>query len=220
MRAVALLLALSPAPLLAGAAEGTCDVALLLAVDVSNSVDDREYRLQLDGLAAGLEDAEVVAALVEGRVALAVMQWSGAGDQALSVPWTLVEGPSDPPALGAQVRALPRAFTGKRTAPAEATLAALAALGSAPPCARRVVDMSGDGTPNAGGPLAQARDAAVAQGVEVNAIAIEVAPAGVAASFLAELVTPGGFVVVARGHRDYARALRAKILRELSARVG
>lgn len=220
MRSLSLLFALLPLPALAGAADGTCDVALLLAVDVSNSVDEDEYAMQMDGLARALEDAEVAEALAEHRVALAVMQWSGTQDQILSIPWTIIESPADPPALGTAVRALPRAFVGHRTAPAEMLRAGLSVLAEAPPCERQVIDVSGDGARNVGGRVAAARDEAAAQGVTVNAIAIETTGRGVIRSFLADLVTPDGFVVAARGHRDYARAIRVKILRELSARIG
>lgn len=220
MRDLCFLLALLPSPALAGAADGTCDVALLLAVDVSNSVDEDEYLLQMDGLARAFEDAAVAGALAEGRVAVAVMQWSGTQDQVVSIPWTLVGSPADPPALGAAVRALPRAFVGHRTAPAEMLRFGVAVLSQAPPCARQVIDVSGDGARNVGDRVAAARDEAVGAGVTVNAIAIETTGRGVIRSFLSDLVTPDGFVVAARGHRDYARAIRAKILRELSARVG
>jgi len=64
-----------------------CDTALLLSIDVSNSVDVAEYRLQVDGMAAALEDPEIVEAMVRGDVAIAVMQWSGEDKQRISIPW-------------------------------------------------------------------------------------------------------------------------------------
>lgn len=204
----------------AGAAEGTCDTALLLAIDVSNSVDDAEYRLQTEGLADALRDPEVAAALVGGRVAVAVMQWSGPDRQRVSVRWHLMMSPADPLLLSAAVRSLPRAYERSGTAPAEAVLRGLALLGEAPSCERQVIDVSGDGTRNEGGPVTSARDAAKAAGVIVNAIAIETVGHGVADFFLSDLVTPGGFVMSARGHKDYSRAIRAKLLRELADPVG
>jgi Ca-activated chloride channel family protein len=215
----ALLALLSP-PALAGAGDGTCDTALLLAVDVSNSVDDAEYRLQIDGLADALADIQVSAALLEGRVALAVLQWSGPGFQRLSVPWRTMDDPAAPALLSAAVRSLPRAFEGSGTAPAEAILQGLSVLQDAPACARQVIDVSGDGPRNIGGAVAPARDAAAARGVTINAIAIETTGRGVADFYLRELVTPGGFVMSARGHRAYAEAIREKLLRELADPVG
>jgi len=220
LRAVLCALALLPPPAHAGAAEGTCDTALLLAIDVSNSVDESEYRLQIDGLADALRDPEVARALVEGRVALAVMQWSGPGQQRVSVPWRSMTAPADPTLLSATVRALPRAYVRIGTAPAEAIRRGLALLAEAPRCGRQVIDVSGDGARNSGGPVPGARDAAAALGVTINAIAIETLGNGVADFYVSELVTPGGFVARARGHGDYPRAIRAKILRELAAPIG
>lgn len=218
--ALCALAALSPSAALAGAAEGTCDTALLLAIDVSNSVVESEYRLQVDGLAEALRDPEVAEALVSGRVALAVVQWSGPDDQRLSIPWTVVEGAADPMHLAARVRSLPRAFELSGTAPAEVLHRAFELFAQAPPCGRAVIDVSGDGVRNQGRNVGKARDAAEALGITVNAIAIETLGTQVADFFRAELVTSGGFVMSARGHDDYARAIREKILRELAAPVG
>ncbi len=211
---------LLPATAQAGAAEGTCDTALVLAIDISNSVVEDEYRLQVDGLADALRDPRVSEVLLEGRVALAVMQWSGPEQQQISVPWRIMEAPADVFHMSASVRTLPRASEGLGTAPAEAIHAALDLLAQAPPCARRVIDVSGDGRRNQGRDTGKARDVAHAQGVVINGIAIEIVGQGVADFFREELVTPGGFVMSAQGHRDYARAIREKILRELAAPVG
>ncbi|EYD77869.1 hypothetical protein Rumeso_00596 [Rubellimicrobium mesophilum DSM 19309] len=211
---------LSAPPAAAGEADGTCDTALLLAIDVSNSVDESEYRLQIDGLADALNDPDVSDALVVAQAAVAVLLWSGPREQLAAIPWQQVAEPSDARLLSTRVRALPRPYVRSGTAPAEALLAALDLLAQAPPCGRHVVDVSGDGARNMGGPVARARDDAVAQGVTVNAIAIETVGHGVADFFRDELVTPGGFVMSARGHRDYPRAIREKILRELATPTG
>lgn len=208
---------LLPLPVLAGAAEGTCDTALVLAIDVSNSVDGAEYRLQVDGLADALLDPEVVRAMVEGRVAVAVLQWSDADKQQVSVPWQVIGSAAETDLLSARVRALPRAFEMAGTAPAEAIHAALAVLAEAPPCGRQVIDVSGDGPRNSGGPVPEARNRAHAAGVTINGIAIETLGREVSTFYLDSLVTPGGFVMRARGHGDYPRAIREKLLRELAA---
>ena len=218
--ALCLLAALLPAPALSGAAQGTCDTALLLAIDVSNSVDDAEYRLQIDGLADALRDPEVTRALVEGQVALAVVQWSGPEDQRVSVPWQSILAPADATILSARVRALPRAFIGSGTSPAEVIRLALSLLAQAPACARQVIDVSGDGIRNEGEQVTGARDAARASGVTINAIAIETTGRGIAQFFAEQLITPDGFLMSARGHRGYHEAIRQKILRELAAPVG
>lgn len=210
------LLALLATPALGGAADGTCDTALVFAIDVSNSVVPVEYRLQVDGLADALRHPEVMEALIEGQVALSVLQWSGETAQLVSVPWRVMRGPADALNLSATVRGIERAYLLSDTAPAQAVEAALALLAEAPPCARHVIDVSGDGRRNAGGDVPAARDLAESLGATINAIAIEITGTGVAAYFRADLITRDGFVMAARGHDDYPRAIREKILRELA----
>ena len=72
-----------------------CDTALLLTIDVSNSIDVGEYRLQADGMANAVLDTEVMDALVQGKVAVAVMQWSGDDRQEMSIPWTQINHEGD-----------------------------------------------------------------------------------------------------------------------------
>ncbi|MFN3641451.1 MAG: DUF1194 domain-containing protein [Gemmobacter sp.] len=214
LRVLALLLAIVPMPLSA------CEAALVLAMDVSGSVDAGEYRLQVDGLALALDDPAIVDALTGGAVALAVVQWSGLGRQALSLPWRRIVTPADAAAFAAAVRAMPRAFTASDTAVGEALAFAMAQFAAVPDCRRRIVDLSGDGAENVGFTIARARREAIAAGVEVNGLAIESMGLSITQFYRNWVVTPGGFVVTARGHLDYARAMRVKLLRELSRPVG
>ncbi|MFN6977446.1 MAG: DUF1194 domain-containing protein [Gemmobacter sp.] len=214
LRVLVLLLAIVPTPLRA------CEAALVLAMDVSGSVDAGEYRLQVDGLALALDDPAIVDALTGGAVALAVVQWSGLGRQALSLPWRRIVTPADAAAFAAAVRAMPRAFTASDTAVGEALAFAMAQFAAVPDCRRRIVDLSGDGAENVGFTIARARREAIAAGVEVNGLAIESMGLSITQFYRSWVVTPGGFVVTARGHLDYARAMRVKILRELSRPVG
>ncbi|SDY26850.1 DUF1194 domain-containing protein [Citreimonas salinaria] len=193
-----------------------CQTALMLSMDVSNSVDAGEYRLQADGLAAALRDPAIAEILVRDRVALAVMQWSGPDMQALTLPWTQMLGHAQVESFAAAARAMPRAFLLSDTAPAEALDFALRQFRDAPDCARRIVDVSGDGTPNAGGEIGQARRRAERAGITVNGLAIEGIGVAITNFYRRSVVTGDGFVVTARGHRDYARAIRLKILRELA----
>ena len=212
IRAVALTLFATPA--------AACETALLLTVDVSNSVDEAEYRLQIDGMADALSDGEIVDALVQGRVAIAVMQWSGESRQELSIPWTRIAGVADTQALSAAARAIPRAFVMSDTAPGDAILAALDLFGPVADCGRRVLDVSGDGTPNAGRDVRHGRIAAERAGVTINAIAIESLGRTITNFYERAVITRYGFVMTARGHRDYPEAIRRKILRELSRVLG
>ena len=206
--------------ILAAGNAAACDTALLLAIDVSNSVDEAEYRMQIDGLADALEDPDIVEILVDGNVALAVMQWSGETDQSMTQPWARMSLPSDAAALSAAVRTTPRAFALSDTAPAEAIDAALSQFADVADCTRRVIDVSGDGTANAGGDVARVRLAAERAGVTINGLAIESMGLAISGYYRRSLVTRDGFVITARTHRDYPRAIREKLIRELSRPIG
>ncbi|WP_146587806.1 DUF1194 domain-containing protein [Puniceibacterium confluentis] len=193
-----------------------CETALLLTMDVSNSVDPGEYRLQVDGLADALQDPAIAEILVRDQVALAVIQWSGVASQHVTLPWTRMRSALDVARFSAAARAMPRAFVLSDTAPAEALAFALNHFGEVADCARRIVDVSGDGTPNAGSEVGPMRRRAERLGVTINGIAIESLGIAISNFYRRTLVTKDGFVVTARGHRDYPRAIRLKILREIS----
>ncbi|SFL51359.1 Ca-activated chloride channel family protein [Loktanella salsilacus] len=196
-----------------------CDVALLLAIDVSNSVDSAEYRLQVDGLADALTDPAIIDALVAGNSAISVVQWSGIDRQSVTLPWSRIATARDVAALSQSARLMPRAYTLSGTAPAEAILFSLANFGPVPDCSRRVIDISGDGTPNIGADVASARQQAQRDGITINAIAIESMGLAITNFYARQVITRDGFVVTARRHRDYPRAIRAKILRELAKAI-
>ncbi|WP_439156118.1 DUF1194 domain-containing protein [Yoonia sp.] len=197
-----------------------CDTALVLMVDVSNSVDVAEYRLQTDGMAAALRDPQIVDEMVRGQVAIAVVQWSGIEDQALSVPWQRIRTALDARSLAAQAHDMERAFILSDTAPAEAIYYALELFSGVPDCKRKVIDVSGDGTPNAGSDVRAARAAAERAGVTINGLAIESMGLAITGFYRNALITRNGFVMTALTHRDYPRAIRAKILREISKVLG
>lgn len=199
-----------------------CETALVLSVDVSGSIDAGDYTLQTAGIAAALADPEVTEALVKDKVALAVVQWSGPADQALVLNWQRMLSPQDVVDFAAQALALPRAFKGSDTAVGEGLRFASAQFLAVPDCARRVIDVSGDGQENAGFSDAKARAEAVAAGIIVNAIAIEEqGPAAPITSYYQRwVITPGGFVFTARGLQDYAETLRLKLQRELVKPIG
>lgn len=197
-----------------------CDTALLLAIDVSNSVDEAEYRLQIDGMADALLDAEISDALVAGEVTLSVMQWSGTDRQAMSIGWTQMRSANDVLAFSSTARSVPRAFVLSDTAPAEAVAFGIAQFAQVRHCARWIMDISGDGTPNSGSDVRAARISAERAGVTINGIAIESLGVAITGFYQRALITRDGFVITARGHRDYPRAIRNKILREVSRVVG
>lgn len=193
---------------------------MILAMDVSQSVDAGEYRLQIDGLATALRDPEIAEILVRDQVALSVIQWSGVDSQEVSLNWTQMLSPSHVQLFANAVQRLPRAFVMSNTAPAEAMGTALDHFDSGPNCTRRVIDMSGDGTPNAGGEVNSLRRQAERSGVTINGLAIEGLGRAITNFYTRHVITADGFVETARGHRDYARAIRRKILREISTVFG
>lgn len=206
-------LLLSAAPAL-----GDCRLALALAVDVSRSIDAADYAIQTEGLAAALEDAEVRAAIFgpEGTVALAVYQWSGPAHQDLVQPWVLLETPE---ALDAAIWAIRRATRPERrqaTALGEALRYGAGLLATAPPCARRVLDVAGDGRSNQGLPVASVYESDPFEGITVNALAIGEHELDLTRYFRDEVIRgPGAFVEVAPRQVDYPQAIRRKLLREL-----
>jgi Ca-activated chloride channel family protein len=207
---------------LAAAPAGACETALVLSIDVSGSIDKGDYRLQAEGLAAALRDPAVADALVAGQVALAVVHWSGVDQQALVLPWQRMLTLGSVRRFAEAAARAPRAFEGSDTAVGEGLRFALAQFPAVADCDRLVIDISGDGQENAGFTDARARSEARAMGVAVNAIAIEEpGPASpISRYYLTWVVTPGGFVVTARGLQDYAASLRLKLLRELSKPIG
>lgn len=197
-----------------------CDTALVLSIDVSNSIDPAEYQLQVDGMADAMQDQDVIDAMVAGSVSIAVMQWSGEDRQDLSIPWRQIRTALDVEVLSAEARLMERAFVLSDTAPAEAIYFAVDLFRSAPDCKSKVIDISGDGTPNAGTETASARQFAQQQGITINGIAIESMGMAISSFFKRHVITRDGFVITARTHREYPDAIRRKIIRELSQALG
>lgn len=193
-----------------------CDTALVLAIDVSNSIDEGEYAIQAEGLADALLAPEVAEALIVGRVALTVVQWSGEGRQEISIPWTRIASEADVAAMSDTARAMPRAFIMSDTAIGDLIRFALPLFDEVPDCTRRVIDISGDGMDNAGTEPALARRQAMQAGVQINGLAIESIGVSISTFYSRFVITPDGFVMTAKGHTDYARTLRRKIRREVS----
>ncbi len=215
--------ALTAALCLAALPARACAVALLFAIDVSGSVDPGEYRLQLEGLSAALRDPHIADALETGQVALKVVQWSSLGEQQVSIPWTRMRSRADIDRFATQATRLPRAFVRSDTAVGELLRFAVTQFDTVPDCRRRVIDVSGDGPTNVGRPSAPASAAAAGAGIEINAIAIEMAGRSMAVTeyYRRFVITrPRGFVMTARGHEDYPDTLRAKIFRELVQPLG
>lgn len=229
MRGLSILIPLIPAPV-----EAACRLALVLALDVSASVDATEFRLQADGMAAALRAPPVMAALLAGGggVAVAVTQWSGPRDQAIVADWVLIDGPAAIDALAARVAAMRRrpAFDG-RTAIGDALAHGARLIARGPDCGARVIDIAADGPSNAGPPPPEVRDGPLLSGITVNALAIGgdlpldhgtiADEGGQLSGYLRGAVIrgPGAFVERAEDYADFERAMTRKLLRELDMLV-
>ncbi|MBY6004216.1 DUF1194 domain-containing protein [Salipiger bermudensis] len=202
----------------AAAAEG-CRLALLLALDVSSSVDEEEYRLQKEGLAAALADPDIARSILEGegRVALGVYEWSGRRQSTVVLDWTVI---GDQPALDqaiGQILAAPRSHNRFPTAMGYALGYGSAMLDRAPVCLRRVIDVSGDGITNDGFRPQQAYLHFPFGDVTVNGLAVLGSDPRVVEYFRGEVAHgPGAFVEVAQGYADFRRAMTLKLFRELN----
>lgn len=193
-----------------------CDVALTFAVDVSSSINEQEYAVQMEGLAEALRDPIIADVLVRGQSALSVVQWSGYGQQNVSVEWTTLARPDDLDAFTAAIETAPRAWSEYPTAIGEALEFVRAAFDGAPSCTRRVIDISGDGRSNEGaGPHLQ-RAMLKAYDITVNALVIKDEDEALPEYFRDSVISGAdAFVLTANGHSSFAETMRRKLYREL-----
>jgi Ca-activated chloride channel family protein len=194
-----------------------CDLALALAVDVSGSVDTSEYRIQMDGLAAGLRDPLVSEALVRGQAQLMLVQWTGASRQKVTIPWTRIDSFDTLDRFADQVADDPRVWRNFSTAIGEALEMTLSSFDDVSECTRHLIDISGDGVSNEGVEPTEVHGVLRTRGVTVNAIAIEESEPDLTAYFFENVIVgEGAFVVSASGFADYPERIRKKLLREVT----
>ncbi|MEO1139767.1 MAG: DUF1194 domain-containing protein [Pseudomonadota bacterium] len=197
-----------------------CEVALVLAVDVSGSVDEQEFNIQMQGLADGLRDASVSEALVVGEAALLVLQWTGASRQRVVVPWMRIGSFEDVEAFAAQVETTPRVWRNFSTAVGEALTFAADQFGHVPDCARRVIDVSGDGSSNEGIEPREVHPRLNALNITVNGLVIEGAEPKMTEYFWENVILgPGAFVITANSYDEYPARMRRKLLREVTKQI-
>ena len=201
------------------AAKG-CGIALALAVDVSGSVDDAEYRLQMGGLAQALRDGAVADALVAEQARVALVQWTGRSRQAFVVPWRKIERREDVEALAAEIDRAARVWRHFSTGIGEALAFTANQFLDVPECKRKVIDVSGDGYSNEGLPPEDLRAALAAEGFVVNGLAIEGDAEDLTGYYAANVIAgPNAFVMTANSFADYPHRIRAKLLREVTKQI-
>jgi hypothetical protein len=235
LRILLTVLALFAAPLSARAAEAV-DLLLVLAADVSRSVDQPKFQLQRDGYAAAITDPRVMNAIMSGatrRIAVCFVEWSGAGAQKVVIDWTLLDGPDAARKFSDALVEAPRSFA-DRTSISGAIDFSMEMLARAPfEAPRRTIDVSGDGTHNSGRGLLAAREDALAKGVTINGLVIlserplpwnpehTNPPGGLARYFQDNVIGgPGAFVIVAENFQSFGQALISKLVAEIAAKPG
>lgn len=204
----------------AGASAQTCDLALVLAVDVSGSVDPGEYRIQMDGLAEALRDGVVIDALIDAQAWVSLIQWTGSSRQSVSIEWSQMTDADAVETFAARVTTEPRLWRNFSTAIGEALQFSLSAFDTVPACRRKVIDVSGDGASNEGTEPKEFHKALRAAGVTVNAVVIETDQQDLTSYFWENVITgEGAFVMTANGFQDYPDRIRRKLQRETVRQV-
>jgi hypothetical protein len=203
--------------------QAACRLALALAMDISSSVDQEEDKLQRLGLANALVAPEVVAAILSDpgqSVALAVFEWSGRYQQDVTLDWTMLESAADVFAAAQTVRQSRRRYAEFPTALGFALGYAAGFLRTAPDCLFQVLDVSGDGVNNDGfAPYLAYRNFPL-DDVTVNGLAIGGQNDELWVYYRDELIQgPGAFVERAANFRDFERAMRRKLVREMETRA-
>jgi hypothetical protein len=215
------------------AADEEVDLLLVLAADISRSVDDKKFRLQREGYAAALTDPRVVRAMTGGplgRIALSFLEWSSDGDQIVLVDWTAVGSEAAARTIAERVRDAPRTFIGRTAIGAAIDFAVLQLGHSRFHATRRVIDVSGDGTNNSGRPVTLARDAAIALNITINGLVIlsdvplptnpahTHPPGGLTAYYESNVIGgPDAFVVEAQSFEAFGQSLISKLIKEIAA---
>jgi hypothetical protein len=196
-------------------------VALVLAVDVSESVSSDRYILQHDGIAHAFETPQLIEtiAAVPGGIEALVLEWSDPDKIAITVGWTRIANKASAAGFAASVRATQRTSHGL-TAIGSAMLAAAAAFDHMPePASQRVIDVSGDGMANFGAPPAQVRDRLVQQGITINGLAILTEEPWLDDYYRHNVVGgPSGFCIVAENMDTFAEAMLRKLVHEIAGR--
>ena len=211
-----------------------CRQALALGLDVSGSVDAREYRLQLDGLDQALGSDRVRAAIFSqpgAPIDILVYEWSGPDDQALIVEWTTLASPVDLDIVQATLQQARRREASSGTALGHALQFGLSKLEERGTCPKRTLDISGDGTSNLGPDPASIKPEFRQAGVTVNALVIGADSPGIGDLRQAEIselssyfrtrviVGENAFVQTALGFEAYGAAMAAKLEKEIEHTV-
>jgi hypothetical protein len=207
------------------------DVELILAVDVSYSMDLDELAVQREGYAQAIVSREFLQALKSlpnGRISITYFEWAASNDQKIIIPWRLIDGPETADAIADEILKTP-IRRASRTSISGAIYFAMPLFEQDPyHGTRRVIDISGDGPNNNGLPITPARDEALAKGIVINGLPIMVKPPSYSTMDIDNLDFyyedcviggPGSFVVSIKDREKFKEAIRAKLLLEVAGRT-
>lgn len=208
------------------------DVLLVLAVDVSRSVDEDEAKLQREGYRSAVSDPAVVEAIrggMIGAVGIAYVEWAGAEYQRLVLPWQRIGSMADAQAWAEKLAEAPRASLSWTSISGAIDFSRKVVADAPFEATRKVIDVSGDGVNNSGGPVEAARDRAVADGITINGLPIvndrptfgRMPPVPLDEYYRDSVVGGNGaFVIVAEDFNSFGAAVKRKLIREIAALPG
>jgi hypothetical protein len=207
------------------------DVELVIAVDVSYSMDLDELAIQREGYAQAIVSKEFLQAMKSGpngKVAVTYFEWSASSDQKIIIPWRVLDGPETADAVADEIMKTPVRL-GSRTSISGAINFAMPLFEENPYRGlRRVIDISGDGPNNNGAPVTGARDAALEKGITINGLPIMVKEPSYSTMDIDNLDLyyedcviggPGSFVVTIKDRDEFKEAIRTKLILEVASRT-
>ena len=206
------------------------DVELVIAVDVSYSMDPDEQQLQREGYVLALTSREFLRALREGangKIAVTYFEWAGSADQRIVMPWRLIDGPDSADAVAAEISKAPYRRASRTSISGALTFAKPLFEGSGYRGVRRVIDVSGDGANNNGPLLVPARDDVLAAGITINGLPIMLKRPNPNTMDIENLDVyyedcviggPGAFVIPIREREKFIEATRTKLVLEVAGR--
>jgi hypothetical protein len=207
------------------------DVELVLAVDISYSMDLDELALQREGYAQALTSREFMQALrqgMNGKIAITYFEWAGATEQKIVVPWRLIDGPESADAVAAEIERAPLRRASRTSISGALLFAKPLFSGSGYRGIRRVIDVSGDGANNNGPLVELVRDEVVAEGITINGLPIMLKRPNFSTMDIVELDQyyedcviggPGAFVVPVKEREKFVEAIRTKLVLEIAGLV-
>ena len=205
------------------------DVELVLAVDVSYSMDPEEQRLQREGYIRAITSPDFLRAVASGaygKIAIAYMQWASVTDQDVLLPWTVIDGPESARAVADRLSEAPYRRARRTSISGAIDKAMQMFVDNGFEGMRRVIDVSGDGTNNSGRPVIEARDEALRQGVTINGLPLLLRPSSWGFNDIANLDEyyedcviggVGAFSIPIKGREQFLEATRTKLIQEIAS---